>query len=41
MHGYIHLDLKEDNMLVKTVPDPDKPGQAKIHVTVIDFSLSE
>lgn len=40
-HGYIHLDLKEDNMLVKTVPDPDKPGQSKIHVTVIDFSLSE
>lgn len=40
-HGYIHLDLKEDNMLIRTVDDPNKPGQAKIHITIIDFSLSE
>lgn len=37
-HGYIHLDLKEDNMLIKTVDDN---GQARIHITIIDFSLSE
>lgn len=33
-HGYIHLDIKEDNLLVKADGD-------KVHLTIIDCSLSE